>query len=121
MTRTAISPRLATRTVSNIACAALIGCIPSHPEDAVAGRRGFLGRAVGQRGARARGEGEAEHRTGLQRVDHPVVPQPRRGVVRAALSLVLLADRRPERLLVLRAPLLAARFQLVALDGREDG
>src|SRR5690606_34743768 len=47
----------------------------------------------------------------------PVVPQPRRGVVRVALVLVLLADRRLERLLVLRAPLAALRLDGITPDG----
>src|SRR6476620_5269056 len=89
ITRTAISPRLATRTVSNMRG-------PLHPEDAVADV--FEGR-VG-----AGGQGEAEHGAGLGGVDHAVVPEPGGGVVRMTLVLVLLPDRRLERLLLLGGP-----------------
>src|ERR1700741_4012704 len=103
-TRTAISPRLAIRTVWNMR---------SHPEDAVAD--GFERRVAGG------GQGEPEHRAGVGRVDHAVVPEPRGGVVRVALVLVLGADRVLEPLLVGRRPLVAARFELVAANGGEDG
>src|ERR1700712_2426046 len=67
ITRTAISPRLATSTVENPA--EVIG--RSHPEDAE-GR-------VGQRGVGGDGQGQAEHGAGVGRVDHAVVPEPRGG------------------------------------------
>src|ERR1700749_1038678 len=67
ITRTAISPRLAIRTVSNMR--ALTFVTSSHPEDAVAD---VLERGIG----RGR-EGQAEHGPGVARVDHAVVPQPR--------------------------------------------
>src|SRR3954452_11868023 len=126
MTRTAISPRLATRTVSNIVSTppevlyrpkvrSPRGPLPpespsrgSHPEDAVAE---FAQRCVG-----ARGEGETEHGAGLRGVDHAVVPEAGGGVVRVALVLVLLADRRLERLFLLGRPLLAAGLEPVAAD-----
>src|SRR6476661_9785681 len=73
ITRTAISPRLATSTVSNMSW-------PLHPEDAVAD--------VFQRGVGARGERQAEHGAGLCGVDHAVVPEPGGGVVRVTLELV---------------------------------
>src|SRR3954466_4449941 len=104
ITRTAISPRLATRTVSNIRS--------SHPEDAVA--------ELAQRRVGARGEGETEHGAGLRGVDHAVVPEAGGGVVRVALVLVLVADRRLERLLLLGGPFLAAGLEPVAAHGRED-
>src|SRR4051794_41898920 len=88
-TRTAISPRLATRTVSNIRS--------SHPEDAVA--------ELAQRRVGARGEGEPEHGAGLRGIDHTVVPEAGGGVVRGALVLLLLAAQRPGRLFLLRPPL----------------
>src|SRR3954451_24154234 len=94
ITRTAISPRLATSTVSNT-ISALLGAfarksswVPSsrsHPEDAVA--------ELAQRRVGARRQGETEHGSGLRGVDHTVVPQAGGGVVRVALLLVLLADR----------------------------
>src|SRR4051794_1021738 len=103
-TRTAISPRLATSTVSNIRS--------SHPEDAVA--------ELAQRRIGARGEGEPEHGAGLRGIDDAVVPEAGGGVVRVTLVLVLLADRRLERLFVLGRPLLAAGLQPVAAHGRQD-
>src|SRR5580700_4113456 len=80
MIRTAISPRLAIRTLLKL----FAGTGASHPEDAVAGR---LERGVGGRGQR-----EPEDPAGAGRVDDPVVPQPGGRVVRVALVLVLLAD-----------------------------
>src|SRR3954447_10075547 len=106
VTRTAISPRLAIRTVENTAVARL------HPEDAVADR---LQRRVG-----ADRQGEADHRPGVHRVDDAVVPEPSRGVVGVTLPLVLLADRRGESGLVSLGPRLAALLQGVAPDGRQD-
>src|SRR6266568_4800038 len=93
ITRTAISPRLAMSTVSNKAVS-LNGA--SHSEDAIADRR--------QRRVGRRGQGEAEHGSGVLRVDHAVVPQPGGRVVRAALFLVLLPDRLLERLFVVGRP-----------------
>src|SRR5690349_4350357 len=87
ITRTAISPRLATSTVSNI-----LRVIASHPEDAVGHR---LERRV--RGDRER---KSHHGSGVRRVDDAVVPQPRGRVVGVALMFVLLADGRLERLLL---------------------
>src|SRR5205085_6108740 len=73
ITRQAISPRLATSTVSNTGA--------SHPEDAE-GR-------VAQRCVGRRGQSQAQHGPGVFRVDHPVVPQPRGRVVGVAMRLVL--------------------------------
>src|SRR3954451_11459533 len=98
ITRTAISPRLATRTVSNIR--------HSHPEDAVA--------ELAQRRVGARGEGETEHGAGLRGVDDAVVPEAGGGVVGMALVLVLVADRRLERLFLVGRPLLTAGLEPVA-------
>src|SRR4051812_35226758 len=109
ITRTAISPRLATSTVSNIRSPpGTFGAESpeSHPEDAVA--------QLAERRVGARREGETEHGAGLRRVDDAVVPETGGGVVRVALVLVLLADRRLERLLVLGRPFLAARLEPVA-------
>src|SRR5690606_17290332 len=55
-----------------------------------------------------------EHAAGIGGVDDAVVPQPRGRIPRAALVFVLLADGRLERLLFLRAPLPAARFDAIA-------
>src|SRR3954471_18939392 len=92
MTRTAISPRLATRTVLNIpslrspkVSKILVVVIPSHPEDAVGDR--FQWRLGDHR------ERQSNNGSGVGRIDHAVVPQPCGGVVRVALVLVLLADR----------------------------
>ncbi|COZ25915.1 Uncharacterised protein [Mycobacterium tuberculosis] len=59
ITRTAISPRLATSTVSNIA---------SHPEDAVAN---LIQRSVG-----TQRKGKPNNRSGVRRVYDTVIPQP---------------------------------------------
>src|SRR4051812_2596731 len=93
MTRAPLSPRVATRTVSNI-CSVTV--VPLHPEDAVAGRFGI---ALRNGRVGAGGEGEPEHLAGLERVDDAVVPQPRGRVVGVALLLVLRADRGLEALL----------------------
>src|SRR3954454_5161942 len=104
ITRTAISPRLATSTVSNMSW-------PLHPEDAVAD--------VFHGGVGAGGERQAEDGAGLCGIDHAVVPEPGGGVVRVALRLVLVADRLLEGFLVLGRPLLAAGLDAVAADGRQ--
>src|ERR1700710_1568362 len=126
ITRTAISPRLATRTVENTLTtpASNAGGVAGtagdafdsawgalHPEDAVGDR---LQRRVG-----GGGQGEPEHVAGVPGVDDPVVPQPRGRVVRVALVLVLGPDRCLELLFRFRAPLLPARLCLVPPDGRE--
>src|SRR3954452_20070165 len=80
----------------------------SHPEDAVA--------ELAQRRVGARGEGETEHGAGLRGIDHAVIPEAGGGVVRVALVLVLLADRRLERLFLLGRPLLPAGLEPVAAD-----
>ena len=74
MTRSAISPRLATsREPKGLACKEKV--MASHPEDAV-GR--FRQRCVG-----GGGEAQAEHPTGVGGLDHTVVPQPARLRTRA--------------------------------------
>src|SRR5258708_25975732 len=83
MIRTAISPRLAIRTLLK----GFPGTGTSHPEDAVAGR---LERGVGGRGQR-----EPEDPAGAGRVDAPVRPPPGGRVVRGALVLLLLAGVGP--------------------------
>src|SRR5690606_17829844 len=90
MMRTAISPRLAIRILSNIGL---------HPEDAEA--RGF-NRCI-HRG----GQTQAQHPAGVGRIDDAVVPQTRAGVVGMALSLVLLTDRRLEGFFFRRVPFLS--------------
>ena len=87
----AAAPR---RSISSVV---VVGsCAASHPEHAELRR---LDRRV-QRG----GERQRQHARVSRRVDDAVVPQPRGGVVGVALRLVLLADRRLERLLLLGAP-----------------
>src|SRR5262249_44853252 len=93
MIRTAISPRLATSTLSKIVTW-------SHPEDAVGHR---LHRRLADETER-----QAEHVARVAGLDDPVVPQPRRRVVRVTLAFVLITDRRLELLLVLDAPRLTA-------------
>src|SRR5688572_17105743 len=89
-TRTAISPRLATRTVGTWWGFLLF--ISSHPEDAVL-RLGY-GRVVGS------GDRQGQREPGVERVDDAVVEQPGRRVVRVTLAVVLLPDRLFERLLL---------------------
>src|ERR1700754_804419 len=72
MTRTAISPRLAIRTVSKLT--------PSHPEHAVGDG---LERSLSDNRKR-----KTENSSGVSRVDDAIVPQPRRRVVGVALVLV---------------------------------
>src|SRR4051812_8375315 len=107
MTRQAISPRLATRTVpkrglpsavraadswtagpvaAGTAVLVLVSSViaGSHPEEAEGGlRQGAAGDDV---------EGQAQYGAGIRGIDDGVVPQPRGGVVGAALVLVLLPD-----------------------------
>src|SRR6267378_4017197 len=80
MTRTAISPRLAIRTVSN--------AISSHPEHAIGNR---LERRLPDDRKR-----EPQHGSGIGRIDHPVVPEPGGRIVRVALVFILLTNRRLE-------------------------
>src|SRR4051794_41985945 len=103
-TRTAISPRLATRTVSNIRS--------SHPEDAVA--------ELAQRRVGARGEGEPEHGAGLRGIDDAVVPEAGGGVVRVTLVIVMLTGRRLARPFIPGPPLPAAGPQPLAAHRRPD-
>ena len=98
MIRQAISPRLAIRILANIdACA--IRYIRNTPKLASARCGAF------ERSARRSAEAPARSAR-LGRVDDAVVPQPRAGVIGMALGLVLRADRRLERRLLLRAPVL---------------
>src|SRR5262249_50203467 len=91
MTRTAISPRLATRTLSKVTA--------SHPEHAVGD--GLERRLPDDR------KRQPEHGSGVGGVDHPVIPEPGSGVVGIALMLVLRADGRLEFLFLLRGHLAA--------------
>src|SRR3954471_21859944 len=95
MTLTAISPRLATRTVWKI--------ITSHPEHAVGNR---LERRLPDDRKR-----QPQNGSGVGRIDHPVVPQPRRRVVGIALIFVLLTDGRLELFFLLGGQLAAHRRQ----------
>src|SRR6185312_15184710 len=100
ITRTEISARLATNTVSNIS---------SHPEDAVGD--GF------QRGVGTYRKGKPDTRSGSSRIDDAVIPQAGGRIVGVALVLVLLADGRLERLLLIRRPRLTGRGQLLTAHG----
>src|SRR5690606_19669390 len=80
---------------------------PLHPEHAVA-RRSL------DRGVDAGREAQSKHASRVGRVDDAVVPQAGGGVPGAALGFVLLADRRLERVFLLRAPAAAARLDAVA-------
>src|SRR4051794_26018355 len=109
ITRTAISPRLATRTVLNIPSlrSPLVSKsreVMSHPEDAVGHRL--------QRSLCNNRKCQPQYGSGVGGVDDAVVPEPCGGVVRVALVLVLLADRRLERLFLVRGH--------VAANGGED-
>src|SRR5215469_12074699 len=103
--RQAISPRLATSRLLITRVSWL------HAEHAKACR--LLRRVAHHR------ERERQHAAGVGRVDDPVVPQPRRGIIRVPLALVLLADRLLEGLLLRRGPVVALGLQLLALDGGE--
>src|SRR3954471_21419297 len=83
---------------------------PSHPENAEIRRR--------HRRIQGGREGEPENAAGFGRQDDPVVPQARGGVVGAALRLVARPDRRLEVLLLLGAPGLALRLDVVAAHRR---
>src|SRR2546421_3224007 len=75
----------------------------SHPEDAVA-------RLADRRVPRGR-ETECQDRARVHWIDHAVIPEPSRRVVRRALAFVLRAD--------LRLELLAGRVALERADERE--
>src|SRR5215472_11644795 len=104
--RQAISPRLATRRLLITRVASL------HAEHAKA--RLLL------RGVAHHRERERQYAARVGGVDHPVIPQTRRGVIRGSLPLVLLADRLLEGLLLRFGPLAPSRFELLALHGCED-
>src|SRR6188472_2913440 len=120
ITRQAISPRLATRTVLNRGCCRVAEgtagketvIAGSHPEQAEGGLR--------QRGAGDDVERQSQDGAGVRGVDHAVVPEAGGGVVGAALVLVLGLDGGLERFLVRGGPFLAACLVLVALDRGED-
>ncbi|MPL74822.1 hypothetical protein SDC9_20641 [bioreactor metagenome] len=81
----------------------------SHAEQAEARRF--------DRGAEARLQAEREHLTGLARIDHAVVPQPRRGIERVALALEHLDRRALERGLFLGRPAAALALDPLAAHG----
>src|ERR1700739_156391 len=126
ITRTAISPRLATNRGRNgrycpvpafrsSPVIAASSCTSdrrhvlrssSHPEQAET--RG-LDRRVGRRR-----KAKAQHQPGIGRIDPPVVPKAGGGVIRAALALVLRADRRAKLFLLLSRPPFPLGFDIVA-------
>src|ERR1700731_133722 len=95
-TRTAISPRFATITVSNMSSL--------HPKDAV-GR-------LAEGSVRTRAQCQGQNGARVEGIDDAVVPEPRGGIVRVALGLVALANGSAEGLLLLRTPLFAASLEL---------
>src|SRR5271166_2809818 len=109
ITRTAISPRLATRTVSNPTT--------SHPEDAVGNRLDGCIRHNRKR--------KTDNRSGVGGIDHAVVPKPGRRIVRVALVLVLCTDRGLERFFLVGRHLHAYRRQyrrrLLTTHDRDSG
>src|SRR4029453_3896724 len=68
------------------------------------------------RGVEGGGDAQPQRHAGVSRIDDAVIPQPGAGVIGMALVLVLIADRRLEGLLFLRAPGLPLRFHAVAAD-----
>src|SRR5215813_2525129 len=91
MTRQAISPRLAIRSVRKRRYILLF--IASHPEQAEF-------RRLDRRSGRSR-QAKPQHEARVGGIDHAVVPQPRGGVIGIALLFVLRADRLAEFLLFL--------------------
>src|SRR5262245_10092559 len=75
ITRTAISPRFAIRMRSNMS---------SHAENAEP--------RLGQGGAERHRERQAERISCLDRIQHAIVPEARRRIVRAALAVELFED-----------------------------
>src|SRR5207248_5337759 len=116
-TRTAISPRLATRTVGP--WWGLRFFMTSHPEHAV--------RRLGNGGVVGGGDGQSQGEAGVERVDDAVVEEAGRRVVGVALAVVLVADRLLEGLFLLgrgEAALLHGgqhRRRLLAAHDRQAG
>src|SRR5271167_3329418 len=102
--RTAISPRFATRTVSNIAL---------HPKHAVGHRF--------QRRVCTNGQSEAEHISSIEWIDDAIVPEASGGVVGVSLLFVLPTNGSPETLLGISAPRFPSLFHLVATHRGEHG
>src|ERR1700687_1570353 len=84
-----------------------------HPKDAEA--RFLDGRIE------ARGECESEHATRIDGIDDTIVPEPRGGVIRVALALVLVANRRLEGFLFFLGPRPALRLHAVAFHAGQNG
>src|SRR4029453_4237769 len=85
--------------------------VRSHPEHAEAL---LLDRRIERRRYR-----QPEDAARIGRIDDAVVPEACAGIVRIALTLVLIADRRLERLLVFLAPGFARGLEATAAHGRE--
>src|SRR5438045_4807032 len=107
MTRQAISPRLAIRSLENT--------VRSHPEDAKAGA---VTPPVDRRVERG-GDAERQHKARFGRVYDAVIPKARAGVIGMPLRFVLRADRRLEFLLLRGAPFRPARAHAVAPHRRQ--
>src|SRR5262245_4151668 len=94
MTRQAISPRLAIRSVRKRRYILLF--IASHPEQAEFRR---FDRRIGRYG-----QPKPEHEPRIGGIDHAVVPQSRGGIIGVALLLILRADRPAEFFLLFSGP-----------------
>src|SRR5579862_2670311 len=90
----------------------LIVPIASHPED--------RNKAVRDRGVQGRREGQRDHGPRLGRVDHPVIPEPRRTVIGISLPLVLLQDWTGNGALLFRAHRLLLAGKLFPLHLDQD-
>src|SRR5699024_8605812 len=112
ITRTAISPRLATRTVSNKLIGPLLPALRSGAGDASASHPENPVRHRIQRCVRRDRQRQPEHIACLPGVDHPVVPDAGGRVVRVPLVLVLVPDGLLELLLIPGGPVLAALLHL---------
>src|SRR5205814_3061930 len=86
----------------------------SHPEYTEPRRFGFWC-------AQPRAQGLAKHGARIDRIDDAVVPQARSCIKRIALSVVLGADRRLERLFILAAPFAALGLDRFLAQQRQHG
>lgn len=66
------------------------------------------------------GQCQPEDSTGVQGIDHAIVPEAGGGVPWVSLGVVLLADGGFEGFLIVRGPLLAARCQDVPTHSGQD-
>ena len=121
MIRTAISPRLATRTAGAVRSGAGNGVVIAVLRSAAGYMRNDAVAHRVERGVAGGGEGEGEDGAGVDGVDDAVVPQARRGVVGVALLFVARPDGGFERFFLFSGPVFAACGFLVAAYGGEHG